>query len=49
MTALLFVAMLPLHAEDPRRQFALLANAYRFFDEYSAGYGAPRREKARTG
>jgi hypothetical protein len=29
MTSLLFLTMLPLHANDPERQFALLANGIR--------------------
>lgn len=33
MTVLLFVSMLPLHADDPVRQTALLANALRLFAE----------------
>lgn len=31
MTVLLFLSMLPLHADDPRRQTALLANALRLY------------------
>ena len=30
---LLFLSMLPLHADDERRQLALMANAYRLYDE----------------
>ncbi|TDK36599.1 hypothetical protein E2F50_06630 [Rhizobium deserti] len=34
MMATLFLSMLPLHADDPRRQTALLCNAYRVVDEW---------------
>jgi hypothetical protein len=40
LTILLFVSMLPLHADDPRRQDALLANALRLYACY-----ADRKEK----
>jgi hypothetical protein len=32
--ATLFLSMLPLHSDDPRRQLALLCNAYRVIDEW---------------
>ena len=37
ISVLLFLSMLPLHADDPNRQLALLANAMRLFLEMDAG------------
>jgi hypothetical protein len=34
ISVLLFFSMLPLHADDPRRQWALLANGYRLYQRY---------------
>lgn len=34
ISVLLFFSMLPLHEEDPARQWALLANGYRLYDRY---------------
>jgi hypothetical protein len=39
-SVLLFLAMLPLHAEAPRRQRAFIANALRLFVELDAAGGA---------
>ncbi len=38
ISVLLFFSMLPLHAEDPRRQWAFLANGYRLYQRY---FGKP--------
>ena len=40
IAVLLFLSMLPLHADDPRRQTALLANAMRLFHALDAPGGA---------
>ncbi len=37
ISVLLFLSMLPLHAEDPQRQIALLANAMRLFIDLDQG------------
>jgi len=37
ISVLLFFSMLPLHAEDSDRQWALLANGYRVYDRYFSG------------
>ncbi len=37
ISVLLFFSMLPLHADDPRRQLALLANGYRLYQRYFGG------------
>ena len=37
ISVLLFLSMLPLHAEDPRRQWAFLANSYRVHRRYFGG------------
>jgi len=36
MSILLFLSMLPLHAEDPLRQRAILANALRLYRQFSS-------------
>ena len=36
ISVLLHLSMLPLHAEEPRRQLALLANGYRLYQRYFA-------------
>jgi hypothetical protein len=40
LTAMLFLSMLPLHADDPARQAALLANGLRLFAEFDKRSGA---------
>lgn len=37
ISVLLFFSMLPLHDEDPDRQWALLANGYRVYERYFGG------------
>lgn len=37
ISVLLFFSMLPLHADDAQRQWALLANGYRLFERYFGG------------